>query len=113
MYFFKGSSLRIDDRSIPRSSAMRLRPEQDVLVENGEDESELLLLQGRPIGEPVVQYGPFVMNTREEIYQAITDYQRTGFGGWPWPVDDPVHGTEGRYARHVDGRVERAGAVLG
>ena len=47
------------------------------------------------------------MNTREEIMQAFADYQRTGFGGWPWPVDDPVHGAEqGRFARHADGRVE-------
>ena len=35
----------------------------------------MLLIAGRPIGEPIVQYGPFVMNTREEIEQAIRDYQ--------------------------------------
>ena len=44
---------------------------------------DVLLLGGRPIGEPVVQYGPFVMNTREEILQAVADYQSGKIGSIP------------------------------
>jgi hypothetical protein len=52
------------------------------------------------------------MNDREGIVQTFADYQRTGFGGWPWPADGPVHGDAdtGRFARHADGRVEERAA---
>jgi hypothetical protein len=65
------------------------------------------MLQGRPIGAPVFQMGPFVMNSPEELRQAVDDYRRTRFGGWPWAGSDPVHDRgEGRFALHADGRVE-------
>ncbi len=109
LYFFLGSGLRVAGRAVPSAHSIDLRADVAVELENtGPDEAELLLLQGRPIGEPVVQYGPFVMNSRQEIQQAFADYQRTGFGGWPWPNNDPVHPREeGRFARHADGRIER------
>jgi quercetin 2,3-dioxygenase len=109
LYFFRGKSLKVGGRDIPLERAVELRADARALIENGPGETELLLLQGRPIGEPVVKHGPFVMNTREEIQQAFSDYRRTGFGGWPWPSHGPVHGAEGeRFARHADGRMERA-----
>ena len=107
LYFFKGSALRVGAREIPPRHVIELRGGASPLLQNGPEESELLLLQGHPIGEPVAQQGPFVMNSREEIRQAYADFRRTRFGGWPWASSDPVHGREGRFARHVDGKIER------
>jgi redox-sensitive bicupin YhaK (pirin superfamily) len=109
IYFFRGSSLAIGDDVLRTRSAARVDSHAELRLEAGDTETEILVLQGRPIGEPVVQYGPFVMNSREEIQQAFADYQRTHFGGWPFPADDPVHGRDvGRFAKHADGRFERA-----
>jgi redox-sensitive bicupin YhaK (pirin superfamily) len=109
LYAFRGDGLQIGPRAVPGGSAARLKGSATTLV-NGAATSELLLLQGRPIGEPVAAYGPFVMNTRAEIQQAYSDYQRTRFGGWPWPSDGPAHPRgEGRFAIHADGRTERVG----
>jgi quercetin 2,3-dioxygenase len=108
LYLFRGNAVEIDGRTMTRNTMARLRPDADVVLQNGKEDAEFLLLQGKPIGEPVVQYGPFVMNSRAEIQRAFEDYQKTGFGGWPWPGDDPVFPrTQGRYARHADGRVEQ------
>jgi redox-sensitive bicupin YhaK (pirin superfamily) len=110
LFFFRGGSLRVEGRPVDAHVALVLRGDRPARLEAGDEACELLLLQGRPIAEPVVSHGPFVMNTRAEIETAFADYQRTRFGGWPWPKDDPVHPRErGRFARHADGRVEEPG----
>ena len=102
LYFFVGRSLGISGQPVDSHQALHVAAHDDLeLVNTGDDTVELLLLQGRPIGEPVAQYGPFVMNTQQEIMQAMQDYRRTGFGGWPWKENDPVHGPENRrFARY-------------
>ena len=108
LFFFRGASVVVGGLDQRSHGAITLRGDASVRLDAGPDACELLLLQGRPIGEPIVQHGPFVMNTRAEIQRAMEDYRRTGFGGWPWKADDPVHPREeGRFARHADGRVER------
>jgi redox-sensitive bicupin YhaK (pirin superfamily) len=107
LYVFEGDTLHVADVDVANDTGVVLRPDAPIELVAGSTEVEALLLQGRPIGEPVARYGPFVMNTRAEIEQAFRDYQATQFGGWPWPDEAPTHGRErGRFARHVDGRVE-------
>jgi len=103
LYVFEGDGLRIDGVEVPGSTGAVVRADQPVDLEIARG-VEVLLLQGRPIAEPVAQYGPFVMNDRAEIEQAFDDYRATGFGGWPWPEDGPVHGSDAdRFARRPDG----------
>ena len=107
LYFFKGASVAIAGKNITEHAAIELAAFQRVELVNGPEAGEFLLLQGKPIAEPVVQCGPFVMNTQAEIHQAFADYRATEFGGWPWPDNAPVHGKENvRFARHADGRTE-------
>ena len=107
LYFHQGSSITIDGNEILSGKAIQLKADQELTIENGNSDGYFLLLQGKPINEPVVQYGPFVMNTQAEIQQAMHDYQRTEFGGWPWKRRDQVHPREkGRFARHQDGTEE-------
>jgi len=109
LYVYRGS-VTVGDTTVDAPTGVVVRGGADAPIVAGDDGAEVLMLQGRPIGEPVAQYGPFVMNHEDEIGQAFADYQATGFGGWPWPEDDPVHGamTRGRFARHADGHEDEA-----
>jgi hypothetical protein len=108
LYFYQGESLSINGEGVLVMHKIELRSDAEVVIQNGNKESRILMLQGRPINEPVAQYGPFVMNTHHEINQAIADYQETQFGGWPWPSRDPVHAGRSRFAKHADGKIEEA-----
>jgi quercetin 2,3-dioxygenase len=81
VYFFEGESLLIGDHQLDASTGAVVRSDQAVEVRAGGAAIECLILQGRPIGEPVAQYGPFVMNTRAEIEQALEDLRRGTFVG--------------------------------
>jgi quercetin 2,3-dioxygenase len=90
LYFYEGAKLEVEGQKIDvqhrvvvdAGSAAKLR-----VPDGAGEKTHILILQGRPIGEPVAQRGPFVMNTQQEIMQTIMDYQRTQFGGWPWEND--------------------------
>ena len=108
IYMFVGSSVSVNGTKLNNMESAALAPTHDVLIENpGDEKCRFLLLQGKPINEPVVQRGPFVLNTQEELMQTFRDYQRTEFGGWPFQKSDPVHPREQkRFCKHADGRIE-------
>jgi redox-sensitive bicupin YhaK (pirin superfamily) len=74
VYLYEGEAV-IGDSTVPHRAAGVLTEGDSVTLQAGQDGARLLLLAGKPIGEPVVQYGPFVMNTRGEIEQAMWDYR--------------------------------------
>lgn len=103
LYFFAGEDAEFGGTTVKVLHSMRVASDAALPIKNGAQPARLLLLQGRPINEPVAQHGPFVMNTRNELLQAFNDYQRDQFGGWPWPRADQVHGDRKRFARFIDG----------
>jgi redox-sensitive bicupin YhaK (pirin superfamily) len=111
LYFFDGGTIQVDGEEASEPTGFYLHSDQSVTLENGDEKAELLFLQGRPIDEPVAQRGPFVMNYEGELRQAIVDYQRTQFGGWPWDASEAAHPADrGRFAIHPDGREEEPAA---
>ncbi|MBN1984779.1 MAG: pirin family protein [Prolixibacteraceae bacterium] len=104
LYFFEGDSIQINKEKIAVNHLIELDSAQKIILHNENKPARLLLLQGKPIDEPVIQYGPFVMNSKMEIEQAFADYKRTQFGGWPWPEQEQVHNKNlGRFVNKGDG----------
>jgi quercetin 2,3-dioxygenase len=74
LYTFEGN-ISVGSSSVAAQTAVALSPGDEIAFSAGPQGARVLVLAGRPLREPIVQYGPFVMNTREEIEQAIHDYQ--------------------------------------
>lgn len=107
LFYYKGNSISIEGRSVAANHLIEAVAGTDLTIENGDAEAYFLILEGKPIGEPVAKYGPFVMNTQEEIREAMREYGKTQFGGWPWDAVEVAHPREkGRFALHSNGKEE-------
>lgn len=73
-YVYQGS-VNLNGQAVGRGELVRLAADGDLQLSSSE-EAGVIVLAGQPINEPIAQYGPFVMNTQQEIEQAIGDYQR-------------------------------------
>jgi redox-sensitive bicupin YhaK (pirin superfamily) len=108
LYFYEGKNLLVNGVNVEQNTVLQQKQDAELNLICGEDSIKFLMLQGRAINEPVVQYGPFVMNTQQEIMQAFEEYRKTEFGGWPWPQYDNIHPqAEGRFAKMPDGSIAR------
>ena len=94
LYIYNGSGISINNQMIDSGYMVEINTNENISITSLDNKTQILLLQAKPINEPVVKYGPFVMNTREEIEEAFSDYKKTSFGDWAWNDDGPVHGKE-------------------
>ncbi|KAH8064522.1 quercetin 2,3-dioxygenase [Aureococcus anophagefferens] len=96
LYKYEGGELTVGGKRLTATHRIKVDASKDLEVTAGAQEIGLLVLQGNDLNEPVVQHGPFVGNTREDITKAFRDYQMTQFGSWPWPSDGVVHKRDDR-----------------
>ncbi len=108
IYVFSGEKFKLNGEVLAPGQGYWLDSQRAMNVTALGQNFEMLVLQSRPIGEPVVQHGPFVMNSKQEIIQAFEDYQKDHFGGWSWNRQDMVHGEKiERFAKFPNGKIEK------
>jgi redox-sensitive bicupin YhaK (pirin superfamily) len=77
-YTYRGE-VKIAGTAVPDRHMAILANQGDTITVEAEGDSRLILVAGKPLNEPIVQYGPFVMNTAEEIQQTLRDYRNGDF----------------------------------
>jgi hypothetical protein len=75
MIYVFGGSVNLGGRTVQDGQLALMTDGDEVLLEATKEDAEFLILAGPELNEPIARYGPFVMNTREEIHQAILDFQ--------------------------------------
>ena len=107
LYHVEGMNVQLSTETLLPKHAAVLNQEALHHLSAPHGQATVLLLQALPIGEAIVQHGPFVMNSAAEIRDAFYDYRHTQFGGWPWERADPTHARiKGRFARFPNGHEE-------
>ncbi len=102
LYFFEGDTVWVDGVKLEGKRSLKLKGDASFAIESKEGAAKLLLLEAEPIGEPIINDGPMIMNTQEEILQGYRDYWDTHYGEWNWGIPDPMH-------KKTDGRLTSRG----
>lgn len=109
LYYYEGTeSVNVAGTEVKEEHLIDLYGDQEIIVRSGNAPAKLLILEGEPINEPVVAYGPFVMSTNKELQEAFDEFRRTEFGGWPWGENESdiiIPKEKGRFASYQFGKV--------
>ncbi|QIL79653.1 pirin family protein [Diaphorobacter sp. HDW4A] len=107
LFAYEGNGLLVAGQDVGANRRVRVVAQAPLPLSNRSVQPvQLMLMQGVPLGEPVIRSTVYVTNTIEELHQAKRDFQRTGFGGWPWETRQPMHGPGfqrfAQYAGHAE-----------
>jgi len=107
LYFITGNTITIGKETIEYSKRIKLDGNTDICITNGDKDSTLWFLEGEPIKEKTVSFGPVNLETEKEVRIAIDTIRKEEFKNWPWDVIDKAQpiGTE-RFVRYADGTEE-------
>lgn len=104
LYYYTGDRLTICGEAVEQSSLIKMYDKGAVEIMNdGNQPGKILVLQGVPIGQPVIARGPFVLNSEQELMDTYREFQTKGFGKWPWPSREQTYGQSERFAAYPDG----------
>lgn len=108
LYYLSGKTIDMDGTQVKPNLRFKMKPSTDLKVMNGDDESEIWILEGKPIGEKQAAFGPVILKDLDTVRKSMNEIRINEFQEWPWGVMDVTNPMEmGRELHRPDGSVER------
>lgn len=108
LYLINGDGAEVCGMPVPNESRIKTLTDERITVRNGNSDSVLWLLEGRPIGQKMASFGPVFLGTLKEVRSGLNDIRTNEYREWPWDVIDKAQPLgSGRFIAYPDGRVLR------